>query len=144
MPFSMSTYEFRTLSPQATLALRQAVLWPEKPIADLTVPNDETALHLGLFIKDQHIGVASFFPDNLTVRLRKMAIANSHQGRGLGATLLQEGAHRLKHDGYRELWCDARVNALGFYQKLGFNIDPDRFEKSGLIYQVARLNLITL
>jgi len=41
----------------------------------------------------------------------------------------------------RTLWCDARKEARGFYQKLGFVMSDEVFEKSGIEYVKAQLDL---
>lgn len=124
-----------------THALRRAVLWPDRPLEAQGVEGDETALHLGALKGDGVIGVASFFRDGPRVRLRKLAVAPAHQGQGIGAALLRAGAARLRADGCTALWCDARVTALGFYERLGFAVTGPIFHKSGVAYRVATLDL---
>lgn len=105
------------------------------------MPGDETALHLGAFDGETLIGVASFFQEPPGIRLRKLAVAPNYRGAGLGSDLVREGAALAREQDFTELWCDARQTARGFYKAVGFALDGDTFEKSGLTYQIARLNL---
>lgn len=130
-----------TLPAAHTHALRRAVLWPDRPLEAQGVEGDDTALHLGALEGEGVIGVASFFPDGPRVRLRKLAVDPARQGQGIGAALLRAGAARLRADGCTALWCDARVTALGFYERLGFAVAGPIFDKSGVAYRVATLDL---
>lgn len=137
----MTQINIRAIAAPETLALRQTVLWPHKSIHDVMLPEDETATHFGAIDGDDLVGVASFFPDGTKVRLRKLAIHPAYQGKGLGKELVMTAAIHLKAEGFSTLWCDARQSALGFYARLGFMLDPEVFEKSGLPYQLAELDL---
>lgn len=130
-----------TIAAEQTLAFRRAHMWPDKPLDHVKVPGDETALHLGAFDGETLIGVASFFPQAPRVQLRKLAIAPAYRSAGLGSQLVKEGAVLAQKEGFTELWCDARQTARGFYERLGFEVEDETFEKSGLTYQIAWLNL---
>lgn len=134
-------YPIRTLSADETLAFRQEHLWPDMPLDHVRVPGDDTALHLGAYSGDALIGVASFIPQRPRVQLRKLAVAPTYRGLGLGSQLVADGAARMRQENFTELWCDARKTALGFYEALGFTIGEDTFEKSGLMYHTASLKL---
>lgn len=131
----------RHILASETLAFRQAHMWPDKPLEHVKVPGDETALHLGAFDGENLIGVASFFREPPGLRLRKLAVAPNYRRAGLGSDLVREGAALAREQGFTQLWCDARQTARGFYEALGFKLDDDTFQKSGLTYQIARLNL---
>ncbi|MEO0383666.1 MAG: GNAT family N-acetyltransferase [Pseudomonadota bacterium] len=135
------SYPIRSIAAEQTLAFRRTHMWPDKPLDHVKVPGDETALHLGAFDGEGLIGVASFFQESPGIRLRKLAVAPNYRGAGLGSDLVQEGAQLAREQGFTELWCDARQSARGFYEALGFKLDEATFEKSGLTYQIARLNL---
>lgn len=134
-------YPIHTLAVDQILTFRQAHLWPDKPIDHVKMLGDDAALHLGAFDGENLIGVASFFQESSGMRLRKLAVAPDYRGAGLGSKLVQEGAAMAKEQGFAELWCDARQSACGFYQALGFVLEEHTFTKSGLTYQIARLNL---
>ena len=140
----MAALEIVPLSAEQTYAFRQAVLWPDKPISHVMVPGDESALHLGAHSDGQLIGVASFYIDGPSARLRKMAILETYQRRGVGAALLRYAAGLLRNQGVETLWCDAREAACPFYAKLGFEIGAELFEKSGLMYRRAAIKIAAL
>ena len=132
-------WTFKLISHDATRATRQAVLWPEKTLEQLAVPGDESALHIGVFVDEQHVGVVSLFFDAEGAQFRKLAILPVFQKSGAGTALLAACVLIASQNGAKKLWCNARQDALGFYTKLGFEVDPEVFAVSGLLCQKAFL-----
>jgi predicted GNAT family N-acyltransferase len=62
-------------------------------------------------------------------QLRGMATAADFRGRGLGRRMLAylESAV-LAGSPVRQMWCNARVPAAGFYQRLGWRVVSEAFE----------------
>lgn len=117
--------------------LRRRVLRDGRP-ENLAFPEDDRpgALHLGLRQTPAGplLAVASFSPEATPhrpgrsgIRLRGMAIEPALQGRGIGRRLLEEAIGRLRADGVEVLWANGRDGALGFYQRLGFEIVGEGF-----------------
>lgn len=138
----------RLISAEDTLAIRQVVLWPDMPIEHVQLAEDPDGIHLGLFVAsgsdhtEKLVGVASFFPQGKTARLRKMAILPEMQGQGWGSRLLREAIEHLAARGISAVWCDVRRSAAGFYQTLDFGISRDVFIKNGIEYLKAQKSLI--
>jgi GNAT superfamily N-acetyltransferase len=62
-------------------------------------------------------------------QLRGMAVDSSHQRRGVGRQLIAHAEEALARQGRTGLlWCNARLPAVGFYQKLGWTVVSDVFE----------------
>jgi ribosomal protein S18 acetylase RimI-like enzyme len=57
-----------------------------------------------------------------------MATSEMHQGKGLGRKLLRSAEERLQEMGVDVLWCNARTNARGFYEKLGYQVMGPSFD----------------
>lgn len=64
-----------------------------------------------------------------TVKLRQMAVISGLQGKGLGRALMVFAENVARDAGYKKLTMHARKSALGFYEKLGYNICSDEFEE---------------
>jgi GNAT superfamily N-acetyltransferase len=62
-----------------------------------------------------------------TVRLRQMAVLNDLQGKGIGRALMNFAENIARDRGYKILRMHARVNAVGFYEKVGYKINGDQF-----------------
>lgn len=65
--------------------------------------------------------------DPSTIRLRQMAVPNSMQGKGIGRALMVFAENIARDLGYKRLTMHARKTALGFYQKLGYQVTGDEF-----------------
>jgi len=62
-----------------------------------------------------------------TVRLRQMAVLNDLQGKGIGRALMNFAENIARDRGYKTLIMNARKNATGFYEKMGYKIAGDEF-----------------
>ncbi|WP_412063589.1 GNAT family N-acetyltransferase [Rubrivirga sp. IMCC45206] len=59
------------------------------------------------------------YADGAAWRLRGMATSEAARGTGLGRLVLDGCFDAVRDDGGRFLWCNARVGALPFYERLG-------------------------
>ena len=57
-----------------------------------------------------------------------MATLKAYQGQGLSQALLRTAFPIIKNNHVSRLWCNARVTAIGFYEKVGFEKVSDEFE----------------
>ncbi len=138
-----NTPMIRVIAAACTLPLRQSELRPGHPLPEAVFAGDGDAetLHMGAFVGERLVGVASFYLRSLPTpaegpseaaastcwQLRGMAVGAAHQGTGAGNALLGAGIERLRQAGGSLLWCNARVRALGFYLKAGFEICSAEF-----------------
>lgn len=129
--------EVRPVSAAETRTVRLPILRPGLPpdTAIFDRDDDSATRHLGAFEGNRLVGVATFFPEACPVvprasawRLRGMATLSDVQGRGAGTRLVAEGIAAAQASGAELMWCNARVTALGFYEKLGFVAVGDPFE----------------
>lgn len=65
--------------------------------------------------------------DAQTVKLRQMAVTSGLQGKGIGRVLLIFAENIARDRGYKKITMNARKNAIGFYEKLGYNVVGDEF-----------------
>ena len=108
--------------------------------------HDPDTLHLGMFLNEDLIGIASFMRASLSdfkgsqYQLRGMATAEAYQGRGYGRELLKAAEAFLQKRGIEVLWCNARVVALDFYRKLGYTSLGNAFEvpEIGMHYRMFK------
>jgi GNAT superfamily N-acetyltransferase len=118
-----------------TYALRHAVLWPNKPLGYIKLPDDHLGQHFGAFEGEELVSVISLFIDADDVaRFRKFATAAAWQGRGIGSALLQYAIEAATAKGAHSLWCDARYNTLTFYGRFGLRPEGDIFYKGPIAY----------
>jgi predicted GNAT family N-acyltransferase len=68
-----------------------------------------------------------------------MATDAAVRGSGAGRLLVAEGLARVSARGGDLVWCDARMTAAGFYERMGFTVVTDEFEKPGIGPHVGML-----
>ena len=61
-------------------------------------------------------------------RLRGMATSDAARGSGLGRLVLEDCFSVIRESGGRVLWCNARIGAVRFYERLGLVCVGPEFE----------------
>ncbi|WP_325894693.1 GNAT family N-acetyltransferase [Grimontia sp. NTOU-MAR1] len=133
--------EIRHISWQETIDIRHKVLWPNNPPEFCKAEGDDEALHLGAYVNEELVCVASLFFDSDVVRLRKFAALPATQGQGVGSTVLKAAFKEMKARDVSIFWCDAREAAMGIYRKFGMKPEGERFYKGDIPYFKMAINL---
>jgi GNAT superfamily N-acetyltransferase len=112
-------------------ALRMKVLYPGLSESKQFYPGDEdpTAVHVGAFDGETLVGIASLYDrEDGTMQLRGMAVDTSLQRGGVGAAIVRFSEQVARGRGCPSLWCNARLAAVGFYERLGWRTEGDLFD----------------
>jgi len=134
----MSDVEVRLCPVEEILPLRWEILRPGFPRESAIFAGDEEpgTFHVGAFLRGDLVGVASYYREPLPEKpelpnawqLRGMATRPDVRGSGLGRAVLELGEREARARGGAFLWCNARVVAVGFYQRHGWETLGDQFE----------------
>jgi GNAT superfamily N-acetyltransferase len=106
-------FTIRVVAAEQTRPLRHKILRPHLPFETTAYPNDydNDALHVGAFVEDELVGVATVFRapmpveqddilHNASWQLRGMAVKEEMRGKGFGAALVRACVqHIAQHDG---------------------------------------------
>jgi GNAT superfamily N-acetyltransferase len=65
------------------------------------------------------------------VDLGRVVVLPEYRGRKLGALVVNEAEKWIKELGYKEIKIESRLEAIGFYEKLGYSHVDDSVIKSG-------------
>ncbi|MCE7996760.1 MAG: GNAT family N-acetyltransferase [Roseivirga sp.] len=122
-------------APQ-TLPLRHAVMWPDKPLDYIKLPNDHQGLHYGLFVKQQLVSVISLFVNGHEAQFRKFATLTAEQGKGYGTQLLSHLFEQVETKGVQRLWCNARIDKAAYYERFAMKKTRQTFIKGGIDYVI--------
>ena len=79
--------------------------------------------------------------DNLTIRLRQMAVPDNLHNRGIGSSIINFAENMARDKGYKLMTMHARDSAIGFYEKFGFQIKGSQFKEVNLPHHVMEKNL---
>jgi GNAT superfamily N-acetyltransferase len=126
----------KEVSVDQILPIRQQVMWPDKSIDFVRVPEDEQGLHFGLFVEENLISVVSVFINGKEAQFRKFATLELFQGKGCGSRLLEFVFDFLEGQKVTRIWCNARISKAGFYQKFSMSETEVIFQKEGMAYVV--------
>lgn len=113
------------------LEIRHKVMYPEKDMNYVILPDDDKGLHIGYYKEGVLVSVLSLFLNNRELQFRKFATLPEFQGRGYGSELMKwvlDYAIDMKFD---RLWCNSRIEKTGFYRKFDFVETDETFEKDG-------------
>jgi predicted GNAT family N-acyltransferase len=120
------------------IALRHAVLRPGLPPESAAFDGDDApdTHHFGAFDGGAAVGCLSFMRrdrDGEAHQLRGMATAAAVRGAGVGRALLAFADEALvAATGIHGLWCNARVESIGFYERVGWVVVSDVFDVPGV------------
>lgn len=122
--------EVRELAPAQTRALRQAVLRPHETVAQMAAEEPPGAVAFGAFSHGELVAVGLIAPDGPahSWRVRGMASAEHARRRGAGAAVLDALLGYARARGATRVWCNARLGAVGFYERAGFRVVSEVFE----------------
>jgi len=124
----------RRVSGEQVVDLRHKVLRAGLPRETAVFPGDDkpTARHYGAYEDDTLVGCvtlhSSQWEGGPAWQLRGMAVADGGRGRGVGKALIEFLEEDISDSGARQLWCNARVPAAAFYEKMGWRIESEAFE----------------
>jgi predicted GNAT family N-acyltransferase len=144
------TVAVRLLSADEARPLRLLVLRPDQPPESAVYPGDDapTSRHFGAWLDDRLVGIASLYAEPRAGgpgpgwRVRGMATEPALRGRGVGRALLQACVDHVAAEGGGELWANARMGAVDFYARLGFEAVSDVFEIEGIGAHVVMRRLV--
>jgi predicted N-acetyltransferase YhbS len=137
-----------TATAVETLPLRAAILRPNGDPAAMPGDDDPGTIHLAARATGgQVVGVVRFspapcpWPTDAAApwQLRGMATDPSVRGAGAGRALVIEGLARVAAAGGDLVWCHARVSAAGFYERMGFEVVTEPYDKPPVGLHVGML-----
>ena len=125
------------------LKLRQQVMYPDKGIDFVKLPDDERGLHIGVFENEELVSVMSLFIEGRDVQFRKLATRKNMQGKGYASHLMKwliDYANDIK---LNRLWCNARKDATSFYKRFNYIETNEHFSKNGHDYVIMERRFTT-
>jgi GNAT superfamily N-acetyltransferase len=120
--------------------VRWEVLRPGAPRAAAVFPGDDeaTTIHVGAFDPEGRnvccaTGTLNEWDGRPAWQLRGMGVVPEWQRRGVGQVVLVELEDLIRElSDVRQLWCNAREEAVGFYERQGWRVASERFMVEGV------------
>jgi len=125
------------IRPEATWQLRKDLLYPAALKHEMEMPEDVDGIHFGAFRDNRLAGVVSLFQEGTEFQFRKLAVAADMQHEGIGGSLVAYVIAYAEENGGTRIWCNARLEATGFYLKQGFMQTGNLFTRKGIDYEIV-------
>ncbi len=136
---------------ERALALRLTVFVEEQavPLEEERDEADETALHFLVLHPETQESLATgrmmAYQEGCQMRpvakIGRVAVSKSMRGQGLGEWLMRQILNAIDAERFDQAILDAQVQALPFYEKLGFMAEGDEFLDAGIPHYRMRLVL---
>lgn len=129
---------------QQMVQLRDEVL--RKPLGLSFSPEqldaEKNDILIGAFEDSRILGCCILTPiDQDTVKLRQMAVAKKQQHKGIGYSIMQFAENLARDKGFKVITMNARDTAIGFYQKMGYQVVGDEFIEVTVPHHVMQKRL---
>lgn len=97
---------------------------------------DDMATHLIATDGGTPIGTARLLEKGSTGKIGRLAVLKPHRGKGIGAAIMRAALTELSARAHiREARLGAQIEAIAFYEALGFTPEGDPFLDAGLPHQ---------
>lgn len=118
----------------AVHALRRAVFIEEQgvPEAEEWDDLDGQAVHLLALEGETALGTARLFVSGETGKIGRVCVARPARGTGLGKALIAAGCDRLRALGCSRVELGAQLQAMPFYESLGFAAFGPVYDDAGI------------
>jgi GNAT superfamily N-acetyltransferase len=136
--------EYRSPWYDAELALREEIL--RQPLglslADEDLSAEANQWHFGLVDGERLVACLILVPRAANSgQLRQMAVDSRWQNRGLGRQLVEQVEQVAADRGITHLMLHARSEAIGFYERLGYQIEGEPYIEVGIAHQTMSKRL---
>jgi predicted GNAT family N-acyltransferase len=100
--------------------------------------DDRRALHVLALAGSEAVGTGRLIFHDDHARIGRMAVLAQHRSRGIGRKILEELLRVAAERKVGKIVLHAQVQAIGFYQKLGFQAQGPVFEEAGIPHRVMQ------
>ncbi|MBC7868371.1 MAG: GNAT family N-acetyltransferase [Gloeobacteraceae cyanobacterium ES-bin-316] len=109
---------------------------------DEELEKEKEYMHIAAFEEDELLGGCMLIKLNKeTLQLRQMAVKDSLQRKGVGASIISFAENLSKDKGYKKIMMHARDSAIGFYEKFGYIIKGDPFIEVNVPHHIMEKSL---
>jgi len=99
------------------------------PESDEWDDDDPVSVHVLVRLNRDPVGTGRLNPAG---KIGRIAVLRGLRGRGIGALITRRLLEEAHHRGIREPYLHAQVQALPFYEKLGFASEGEVFDEAGI------------
>lgn len=111
--------------------IRREVFIEEQAVPEAEEWDDEDAVcvHALASLNREPVGTGRLNPGG---KIGRIAVKAALRGRGIGTEILRVLLREAYHRGIREPYLHAQLQAVPFYEKLGFRVEGEVFDEAGI------------
>jgi len=140
----MSWDIFVTDDVEACIAIRRAVFIDEQGISEEEEIDDLDGIATHILAKSgtENVGTARLLISGRTGKIGRICVLKSQRGTGLGAAIVKDCIDQLKARGdLNRIALGAQEYAIGFYEKLGFQVCGPTYDDAGIPHKEMEILL---
>ena len=100
---------------------------------------DEACRHYIALVGGEAVGTARILPRGAEAKVQRVAVSSALRGRGVGAAIMRRIIEDLEADpDVGEIYLESQINAVPFYERLGFEPEGETFMDAGIPHQAMR------
>ena len=103
----------------------------EVPESEEWDDDDAVSVHALVRLNREPVGTGRLNPAG---KIGRIAVLPGLRGRGIGALITRRLLEEAHHRGIREPYLHAQLQAVPFYEKLGFASEGDVFDEAGILH----------
>ncbi len=103
---------------------------------------DETAIHIIAEKDGITVGCARVIIDKNEAHIGRLAVKKTYRGMGIGSDICRFIIDYCKSLGYTHIWLNSQLQAVDFYERLGFVKEGDIFIEAGIKHIKMTFDLI--
>ncbi|MEZ5867361.1 ElaA protein [Defluviimonas denitrificans] len=119
-------------------ALRRTVFIEEQnvPEADEVDGRDAGAVHLLARVDGRAVGTARLLVSGDSGKIGRVCVLAEMRGKGIGARLIEAAVREFAaNPAIGKVKLSAQINALSFYERLGFTAEGDEYLDAGIVHR---------
>lgn len=103
---------------------------------------DQECIHFLAFLHPQDaleraVGSARLWIDEKgRAKAQRVAVLEKCRKRGIGQELMEALEGQARADGFRQVWLGAQIQALAFYERIGYVSHGDVYQEAGIDHQM--------
>ena len=119
---------------RAPLAVRAEAFIAEQHVAPAEDVDgrDADCLHWLVTDADGSVATLRVLPQGEVAKIQRVAVLKRARGTGLGTALMRHVMDRLAERGFTRATLGAQIDALGFYERLGFQAHGPVYDDAGI------------
>ena len=138
--------EIRTYKalPEEAKSIRLTVFWEEQGFVKEFDEVDSVAVHLVAFQNGQAVGTCRYYETETKgeYAIGRIAVLHTLRGQGLGGKLVREAEAQIKACGGNRTHIGAQVQAIPFYEKIGYTPVGGRYMDEHVPHQGMEKELL--